>query len=125
MSATSPSRGCPFINSPWLAKRRSPSAHVIRPDRKHDDEVRLAHVRHDESLSLVRWVQQRAATARKEGLALQRATSVWLPLQRFARPGPRDRKPTASQRWEALNRYQGGLRLAASGTLTRRSARVS
>jgi hypothetical protein len=88
-------------------------------------QCRRCQPRHDESLSLVRWVQQRAATARKEGLALQRATSVWLPLQRFARLGPRDRKPTASQRWEALNRYQGGLRLAPSGTLTRRSARVS
>src|SRR5437763_1480137 len=37
--------------------------HIIRPDRKHDDEVRLSHVRHAEYLSLVRWVQQRAATA--------------------------------------------------------------
>src|SRR5713101_8345385 len=25
-NATSPSRGCPFIHSPWLAKMRSPSA---------------------------------------------------------------------------------------------------
>src|SRR5450755_3036268 len=40
--------------------------HVIRPHLKHDDEVRLSNVRHAGSLLLERWVQQRAATARKK-----------------------------------------------------------
>src|ERR1035441_9380242 len=92
ITASLPSRGCPFINSPWLAKMRSPSATSSGPT------VNMM-MRCDFPMCdmLVPFTRALGAATRchseERRLSIPKATSVWLPVRRFARLDPQRSQP--------------------------------